>query len=73
MRDYEAEFRAGLRRSGTPGEVAARMDERRREREAYLRDWAAANKERRAAARREQRREARRQATAAALGKLSQS
>lgn len=70
MRDYHAEFRVGLRRTGTPAEVERQMDERRLEREAYLRAWAAANKERRSAARREQRREARRQAVAAALGKL---
>jgi hypothetical protein len=71
MRDYHAEFRVGLRRSGTPAEVEKKMDERRLDREAYLRAWAAANRERRSAARREQRREARRQALAAALGKLS--
>lgn len=70
MRTYGTEFRLGLRRSGSPGEVVARMDERRESREEYLRRWAAENKERRTAQRREQRREARRQALAAALGKV---
>lgn len=71
MRDYHAEFRLGLRRSEAPAEVDRRMDERRREREAYLRDWAAANKERRAAQKRESRRKARLAALAGVLGKVN--
>lgn len=71
MRDYHAEFRLGLRRTEAPAVVEKRMDERRAERETYLREWAAANRARRAAARREQRRAARLAALAGALGKVN--
>lgn len=56
MTEYEQERRLGLRRTGDAGEVAAAMDERRAERERYLREWEAANRERRSRARRENRR-----------------
>lgn len=71
MRDYHAEFRLGLRRSEAPAVAEARMDERRKEREAYLRAWAAANRERRAAQKRESRRKARLAALEGVLGKVN--
>ena len=70
MRDYHAEFRLGLRRSEPPTVAEARMDERRTEREEYLRKWAEENKARRAAQRREQRRQARLRALEGMLGKV---
>lgn len=71
MRDYHAEFRLGLRRSEAPATAEARMDGRRAEREKYLREWAAQNKERRSAARREARRAERRAAEEQALNQLT--
>jgi hypothetical protein len=71
MRDYHAEFRLGLRRSEAPAVVVEKMDERRADREEYLRQWAAANKERRTAARREQRRQERLRALEGLLGKVN--
>lgn len=71
MREYHAEFRLGLRRSGPLSSVEAKMDERKEQRDEYLRAWAAANKERRSAARKEQRRLARAQALAGALGNVT--
>ncbi len=70
MRDYHAEFRLGLRRSEAPAVAEARMDERRAAREQYLRDWAAANRERRAQQKRESRRKARQAALEGVLGKV---
>jgi hypothetical protein len=70
MREYHAEFRVGLRRRGSAGETVAQMDERRREREEYLRAWAAANREKRSAQRRKRRREERAAVEAAALQHL---
>lgn len=71
MRDYHAEFRLGLRRSESPAVAEARMDERRAAREEYLRQWAAANKERRTAQKREARRRARLAALEGVLGKVN--
>ena len=71
MRDYHAEFRLGLRRSEAPAVVVEKMDERRADREEYLRQWAAANKARRTAARREQRRQERLRALEGLLGKVN--
>lgn len=71
MRDYHAEFRLGLRRSEAPAVAEARMDERRAAREQYLRDWAAANRERRAKQKRESRRKARLAALEGVLGKVN--
>lgn len=70
LREYHAEFRLGLRRTETPAAVVARMDERRLEREEYLRAWATENRERRTAARRMQRREAKRRSLEGAVRKL---
>lgn len=71
MREYHAEFRLGLRRSEPPAVVEAKMDERRAAREQYLREWAAANRERRTAQKREARRKARLRALEGVLGKVS--
>lgn len=71
MRDYHAEFRLGLRRSEAPAVAEARMDERRAAREEYLRQWAAANRERRAQQKRESRRKARLAALEGVLGKVN--
>lgn len=71
MRDYHAEFRLGLRRLESPVVAEAKMDERRAEREAYLKRWAAENKERRTAQRREQRRQARLRSLEGMLGKVN--